>query len=297
MPASFIQLEVTADPSLFDDLVGLMSFMGFDGFWEEQTALRCYVPADRWHASRFGALEAAVLMVAKAHGLPAARLTVTSVEDRNWNAAWESSLQPIRVAGRILIAPTWQSCVPAPGEIVVRIDPKMSFGTGHHETTRMVLTLMEPHVSRTSSVLDVGTGTGILAIASVLLGARSAVALDNDDWACTNARENVRVNGVEHAVIVVPGELSALGPGQFNLVVANLQRDAIEALLPSLHDRLAPGGLLILSGLLLDDEQPVRVALSSRSLRVIEELRENEWLALTAARDASNAGPAPLEER
>jgi len=292
MPPLFIQVEVTADPALFDDLIGLMSSAGFNGFWEDQSVLRCFMQKDRWMPACLEELQIAARSIAGARALAAPRFDVSTLEDRNWNAEWEATIGPLRVTDRIMIAPSWHRPPSGAAEIILTIDPKMSFGTGHHETTRMVLKLMERMIPAGARALDIGTGTGILAIAAIRLGASSAIALDNDAWAVGNARENVRINGVGHAVTVVGGELSDLAPGQFDLITANLQRDVIESLIPALRDRLTSNGVLILSGLLAVDAEPVRAALAANALSVVDSLAENEWLAYAVTPFSATAGSA-----
>ena len=292
MPLLFIQVEVTADPSLFDELVGVMSTRGFNGFWEEARSLRCFIRNDRWTSGDQRDLQSTAERISRAHGLPVPRITISALEDQNWNAAWEATLQPIRITPRIIITPSWRPVTAQAGEIVLRIDPKMSFGTGYHETTRLMLKLLDHHLTPGARVLDLGTGTGVLAIAAIKLGAGTAVAIDNDEWACSNAKENVEANLVGQHISIVRGELSGLPMEQFDLVMANLQRDVIERLLPTMTERLAADGRLIIAGLLLEDEEPVRSALSSCGLAILQELRENEWIALVASRPDNPPRPS-----
>ena len=133
-----------------------------------------------------------------------------SVAEKNWNSAWEETIRPIRVSERIVVAPTWHPFNGGPGDIVLTIDPKMSFGTGYHESTRLLLGLMERHLRIGARVLDAGTGTGILAIAALKLGAASAIAFDIDEWSFVNAVDNTRLNGVAGA----PRRTSRGSPGR-----------------------------------------------------------------------------------
>ncbi len=282
----FMELALTADPALFDDFVGVLSLQGFEGFWEDGGTLRCYIDSQRWPDGGEGMLAALLDPIARTHGFRPPSIARSVVPERNWNKEWEESLTPVQATDRIVVTPSWhqaRASAEHPGKIILVIDPKMSFGTGYHETTRLTLRLLEKHLRTGARMLDVGTGTGILAIASIKLGAASAVGVDNDGWAAANALENVRVNGVADRVRVVQGELASVPASGFDVIAANIQRNVIEELLPGMIGFLEPQGMLLLSGLLSQDEVPVREAIERRGGVIRQELAENEWLALAAA--------------
>ena len=284
MPSSYIQLEITTSPSVFDELIGLLNLAGIEGFWEDGSTLKCYVDSGQWSSDKFGDIREALNVVTRSYGLPEPYVTSKSIHDQNWNEAWEKTVRPIQVTERIIITPTWHDCSPTPGQIVLTVDPKMSFGTGYHETTRLGLKLLERHVNPGSTLLDIGTGTGVLAIAGVKLGSARAVAVDNDEWAITNALENVRLNRVESSVTIIHGQLAQIPEEPFDLITANMHRRIIVQLLDGIKKRLAPKGVLLLSGLLDADEGAIIDALHQTGFRLIEELQENEWIALAATR-------------
>ncbi len=295
MPEEYIQLEVAADPRLFEELVGIMARTGFNGFWEEGSSLRCYIRRDRWSPADLTDLQRLADGIAEAHAAGRPLITLSMIPARDWNAEWEAILRPLRVTDRIVITPSRHAYVPLTGDILIRIDPKMSFGTGYHETTRLILRLLEKRLRGGMRVLDVGTGSGVLAIASIKLGAAGAVALDIDEWACENAVENASLNGVRDKISVIRGELSAIGPNQFDLIAANIQRNVIESLLPQMTLRLAPHGSLLLSGLLLSDEMPMHAALSAAGFTIDASIRENEWLALATTPFENRPEPATIQ--
>ncbi len=282
MPGTYIEVEITTDPLLFDDLVGLLSAEEFEGFWEEGTRLRAYIQTKLWNGDRRKSLEDLLSSFTRHHDLPEPAIATRLIEDQNWNALWEAGIQPIHVSDRIVVTPTWRSYTPSPGEVVLTIDPKMSFGTGHHETTRLMVRLIERHLRPGDAMLDVGTGTGILAIAGVKLGAASALGVDNDEWSYENARENAKLNQVEDKLTIVQGEIQNVPEKGFDLIVANIQRGVIEQILPEMRHRLNAGGRLLLSGLLNVDREAIYAALATGHLAVIEELHEKEWIALAA---------------
>ena len=211
-----------------------------------------------------------------------AEIRFDEIADRNWNAEWERTVRPIEVGSRLAISPSWCAYDNPGGRIVLTIDPKMSFGTGYHETTRLMLRLVEHYVRPGMSVLDVGTGTGVLAIAAVKLGAASATGTDTDPWAVENALENVGLNGVERSVTILRGSIpDTPAPGP-SMICANLTLNDLLGLLGKFRTVLPEGGLLLVSGLLAQDEGPINEGLAGAGFSVVETARENEWLAICA---------------
>jgi ribosomal protein L11 methyltransferase len=208
-------------------------------------------------------------------------ITVTRIENIDWNAEWENTIRPIRVGRRIVIAPSWHPHNPGPDDVVLTIDPKMSFGTGYHESTRLIIRMLEDDVRPGARVLDIGTGTGVLAIAALKLGAATAVGVDIDEWSEMNARENAGVNGVAAELSIVRGTLADIPRGTFDLVLANIQRFVLVRLMPEMAARLDPSGTLLLSGLLIGDEEEIVREAQSAGLAVARRATENEWLALS----------------
>ena len=259
-----------------------MSQLGIEGFWEDQAALKCYVRSERWSPEMLNELQQIANIVARSSSSVLPRISTRLLEDQNWNEEWEKTIQPIQVTNRIVIKPTWQEYKASPEQIVLTIDPKMAFGTGYHETTRLCLKVVEQHIKPGMCLLDIGTGTGVLAIAAARLGAKLAVGVDKDEWSYVNAMENVRLNHVEDRVRIIHGELSSLGEGKFDIITANIQRNIIEQLLNEMKNKLMKSGMMILSGLLLPDKEPIRRRLNALVFEVCEELIENEWIAFVA---------------
>lgn len=277
-----MEVEITADAELVEQLIGVLTQIGFEGFWEDDALLKCYIKSNRWSSAMLDEVCRTVNRMARPSSSTLPQVTARIIESSDWNREWEKTIKPIPVTDRIVIKPSWHEYDAAPRQIIVTIDPKMSFGTGYHETTRLVLKLMEKYLEPDCSLLDVGTGTGILAIAGVKLGAASAVAVDIDEWSYDNAVENCGLNHVENRVHVILGELSSIPPQQFNMIVANIQLNVIAQMLQEMKMRLAPDGLVILSGLLASDREQVVSSLLDCNLELREELTENEWLALVA---------------
>jgi ribosomal protein L11 methyltransferase len=284
MESGFVEVEIQADDSLREHLAAILGQIGFEGFWEDEETLRGYIQAGRWSPSMLEEVHTITALVARSSSSPFPRIRVASIPDRNWNEEWERTIRPVLVTPRIVITPTWHNYTPTAGQIVLTIDPKMSFGTGYHESTRLMLRLMERHLRPGMRLLDFGTGTGILAIAGIRLGAESAVAVDVDQWSIRNAAENVHLNKVDRQVRIVQGDIDLVDSEPFDMIVANIHLNVIEPNLATIRGRLNPAGMALLSGLLLDDEEEISQALAREGLTVVDRLTENEWVALAVAK-------------
>lgn len=209
---------------------------------------------------------------------------VTPVRTEDWSNSWKSHFKPLRVGERILVVPTWEDVTPEPNDLVLRIDPGMAFGTGGHETTRLCLELVEQVMtagagSTALSVLDLGTGSGILAMAASRLGAQRVLAVDIDPEAVEVARENLALNGLLELVECDTLPLESISE-TFNIILANILAEELVRLAPSLLTCLASGGLLVLSGILAEKEALVRDGFDPLGLEYCETRRAGEWVAL-----------------
>jgi ribosomal protein L11 methyltransferase len=209
------------------------------------------------------------------------------VPETNWNAAWKRHYHPIPVGKRLMVVPAWLET--PPGErILLRIDPGMAFGTGTHPTTQLSLALIERLVPPGGSVMDIGCGTGILAVAALKLGAAHALGVDMDPQAVEAARQNAAANQVGERLELGVASLAEIRGGQFSiqqapLVIANIIAPILQRLLEEgLADLVAPGGQLILSGMLEDQEAALLADLETRNLTVTQRLQQADWVALAA---------------
>ncbi len=275
----FISLPVTDD--VRDTLPALFNELGFEGFVEEDNGFHCYIRQAEYTES---VREQAVLILTNIFKAPDAIVSQTELIDRNWNEEWEKTIQPIWVTDTLVIAPTWSPVDEADGRTVLVIDPKMSFGTGYHETTRLMLRMMQAHIPAGCTALDVGTGTGVLAIAAVKLGARYSIGVDIDEWSADNGNENIERNGLGGRVDIRIGSLETVPETAFDVILANIIRMTILELLDAMLEKLAPTGTLFLSGLLVEDQAPIEAALLARSCTVTGVMRENEWIGMMAKR-------------
>jgi len=204
------------------------------------------------------------------------------IPEQDWNAAWKKDFRPVDAGERFTILPPWEE--KRPGRINLVIDPGMAFGTGHHETTRSCLTLMEKYatIPKKNSFLDLGTGTGILAIAASKLGCRRVVGIDTDPLAVDAARKNIETNRTPE-VDIREGSLSEIDE-TFDVIAANLISGVLVQLAGELSAALNTGGIAILSGILSGQEGEVIEAMSAAGLRTLERYRDGKWVSLVVER-------------
>ena len=251
--------------------------------------VRAYLPArDRAAAERAAAEVAEALGHLQAFGLrPIGELRTRIVEEADWADAWKAYFPVMRVGRRLVIRPTWRRHHSAPDDVVLALDPGMAFGTGLHPTTRLCLAGVEDLADRGvlagARVLDVGCGSGILAIAALKLGAANALGLDTDPIAIEATIANARRNALVRRLRAREGSLPS-GEGPFDVVLANLIAGLLVPLAAGLRDEVRPGGHLLASGIFVDREGDVRAAFEAAGLQVTNRTAEGDWVALEAIR-------------
>lgn len=198
------------------------------------------------------------------------------VADVDWAVEWRRGFGPQRIGRRLLLQPSWETTDGAPDRVVVTIDPENAFGSGDHETTRLVLRVLDQRISGDERLLDVGCGSGILSIAALRLGAASAVTLDVDEDAVEIAHRNAELNGVSAAFEASTTPLTAV-EGVYNAVLANIETRALVDMRDELCARVAPGGFLVLSGILREEREAIAAAYGA--LDLVEWLEEGAWCA------------------
>jgi ribosomal protein L11 methyltransferase len=251
--------------------------------------VRAYVPARDPAAAEHAAAEAAeALGHLQAFGLrPIGDLTTRIVHEADWAEAWKAHFPVLRVGRRIVVKPTWLDHEARPEDVVLDLDPGMAFGTGLHPTTRLCLAALESEADHgriaNARILDVGCGSGILAIAAAKLGAASVLGVDTDQIAIEATVANAARNGLADRISARAGSLPSGEPG-FDLVLANLIASLLIALAGGLRDELRPGGTLLASGIFVDREGDVRSAFDAARLVVTGRRDEGDWVVLEAVR-------------
>lgn len=258
---------------------------GSEGFGAGPVVVRAYLPADDELSRTRRQVEEVLWHLSQI--LPLPEPTFRLVAETNWAETWKKHLTVLHIGRRLVVRPSWLPYLPTDEEVVLELDPGMAFGTGTHPTTQMCLLALEERVWPGARVLDLGTGSGILAIAAAKLGAGRVLALDTDPEAVAVARENVVRNGIADRVRVARGSL-AQAIGRFDLIAVNILAQVIvEMLEQGLARRLAPDGVLVTAGLLAGQEEEVRDAFQRAGLAVIGRRQVEDWVALEAIRSTA----------
>jgi ribosomal protein L11 methyltransferase len=288
---SWLEVSVQADgeaaeavSEVFNRYYGAVLSIDFgDGSGDTAVVtVKTYLPLGEEGLKTKRRIEEALWHLSQIYPFPAPEFRELAEED--WANAWKKHYHVLRVGQRIVIKPPWQEYDPVPGDVIIELDPGMAFGTGLHPTTRMCLQAMEEHLKPGDTVLDLGTGSGILAIAAAKLGAGSVLALDSDPLAVRTALANAKSNEVQNVVTVELGSLDK-AEGEFDLVLVNiLARVIIELADQGLVDRVRPTGLMILAGIIEEQEAEVVAALRKRGMGIVERRQEKDWVALVGGR-------------
>ena len=267
-----IQVSIdVADEAIKDMMIAELADLGFDGFEETETGLLSYIALAGFDGELTSGLEELV----NRYGLT---YTSNAIDKQNWNALWESNFEPVLVDDFVGVRANFHDSFNGVVEHDIIITPKMSFGTGHHGTTYSVMQLMRGIDFANKSVFDFGTGTGLLAILAHKLGAVDILAVDNDDWCIENASENIVVNNTQSIEIhkVDNAKLNK----KFNIIIANINKNIILDNLAFLAEATVPGGVVLLSGLLVEDEPEIEAACAALGWKHQETRTRNNWIAL-----------------
>ena len=264
------------------ELLGVLNDPDVTGAWQEDDHVHLYWPAGRCGPDTWQGLTRALIQLGQQD--PDQAVTINHLADQDWNAQWSRLVEPIKI-GRVLIRPSWKEISLNPDEIELIIDPKQAFGTGHHATTQLLIEWLQQVVQPGDRVLDVGTGSGVLAMVALRLGAKEALGVDFDAVAVDCAREYAQINGFDRRLTLAVGHAQSGQPhDRFDptLVLANLDRQTLLASADSLCGYAAGGARLLLSGLLLEQRYEIEEAYASRGVYVKAVRERDGWLALEA---------------
>jgi ribosomal protein L11 methyltransferase len=264
-------IQLGADEGAAGQLEPIVAVRAYVSFEDEIDLKRRQIEEGLWHLAQIAHIPEPTFRV---------------VADSDWANAWKEHYHVVRLGDRFVIKPTWREYTAQPGEIVMELDPGMAFGTGLHPTTQMCLAAIERVARPEMHTLDLGAGSGILAIGAALLGVQSIVAIDNDPLAVKAAAENAALNHVDRAVTVALGSLAEAAQQTYDLIVVNILARVIIAMCEDgLGGVVRSGGLAIFAGLIDAQEYGVREALQAQGLRVIDRLQEKDWVCLIARKE------------
>ncbi|MFM1878271.1 MAG: hypothetical protein RLZZ241_1137 [Bacteroidota bacterium] len=252
--------------------IAALAEIGFESFEETETGLNAYVRSEDWNPEAFKGIPY--------WSLPECEIsyTLSEIETENWNAVWEASYQPIRLGNRCGVRASFHPEPAPPVQFDLVITPKMSFGTGHHQTTWLMLDMLLDMELSNQSVLDMGTGTGVLAILAAKKGAKPVKAIDIDPWSIENCTENINRNG-NSEIEVVLGDASEIS-GAYDVIIANINKNVLLSDIPVFSDVLKPGGHLLLSGFFETDVADLLECSNEFALQLTDQRQRDQWTAL-----------------
>ncbi|RNC85287.1 MAG: 50S ribosomal protein L11 methyltransferase [Balneola sp.] len=270
----YIRISISLNDDYHELLIAELFELDFEGFEEEAHKLIASIPANRFDDVKREEIERLLL----GYGDNAFIEDEQLIPPQNWNTTWEQSIKPLQI-GLFYVRPTWEVSNHDPSLTELLIDPKMAFGTGYHATTKLILEWVPEVISREDEVLDAGTGTGILGIAALKMGASSVFGFDIDEWSKENAEENIVLNQVSNFEVKL-GSLEVIpGGSTYDVILANINRNALIELIPQLITHL-PKGKLLLSGLLQEDEPTILNLESLKGFTHLETRQHMEWIAM-----------------
>lgn len=291
---SELLFEVGAKGVVIEDKEDLLRFIkdgeGFDyaeadlaDRYDSTVKVKGYLPDDNCINDLIGNVNTTVAWLLKQDfgvDISPGTVLVNEIHEQDWAHSWKEHFKPSKVGESVVIKPSWENYTPGIGEIVIDMDPGMAFGTGTHETTILCLRALEKYIHPESTVLDIGCGTGILGIASILLGAKSAVLIDNDPQAIRVAESNSIKNGTYERTRFINGDLIDKADGKYDILIANISAKTIEKLIPKCKGFIELEGYLVFSGILKDYAQDVLSVMSDNGISPVETQALGDWVSI-----------------
>ena len=269
-----IKLQITPPDPWKEVYTSLMADAGCDSFMDgdEENELLCYIPEKDYNEDLFKDL-------LDNPEFPEVKVSwsVAPMEDKDWNAAWEANYEPVLIDGKCYIRAPFHAPMPE-AEYEIVIEPKMSFGTAHHATTAQMVSYLLETDAQGKAVLDMGAGTGVLAILATMRGANPVTAIDNDEWAYRNGVENAQQNGCGHLKVLL-GDASLLGDEHYDIILANINRNILLQDIPQYVQCMNDGSLLFLSGFYEEDLPALRYCCAQNGLKYVDHKAKDKWVA------------------
>lgn len=268
----YLSVNISCKPEFTEIIIAELAELNYDSMMETDAGLEAYIKPAVFN-------EEDLKTLFKRYKQAEISYTVEEVQERNWNEEWEKNYDPISVEDKILVRATFHQALPEVEHEII-INPRMSFGTGHHDTTYLMLKSQLEIDHKNKRVLDAGSGTGILAIMAEKLGANDIIAYDNNSWSAENAPENVGLNHCKH-IKVMEGTIDTLNlNGQFDIILANINKNVLLDEMSSYIDYLNANGTLLLSGFYKQDEEDMINAARNNQLELISKATRNNWCSL-----------------
>ena len=274
-------LENTEEP-----ITNFLFEMGAAGCQNQQNLLLAYFRFENWNQQKYQKLiQYLEQLIELGLSVQIDRIRVNEIANQDWNAEWKKQYRPFEIGNKIVIKPSWCEYKTDTSKIVIEIDPQMAFGTGTHETTQLIIQSLLQFTGLPENILDIGTGTGILAIAAARLFQAKIFAFDNDPIAASTAKQNFINNNVADRIEIFCSESLYFKKAQFDLILANINRTVIVQLLPEISKILKPNGQAIFSGILYEEKGTLIEKLKSFSFKLVQESKQGEWVGLVVKKE------------
>jgi ribosomal protein L11 methyltransferase len=273
-------VEIAFSPDNYENIYNLLYLEGIVTILEEDGIIKFYL--EEKNLPKFEQIKKNLLELPALSGK---NIHIEKLENHDWNKEWEKSIEPVYIKDRIIVYPSWkkEELGAYKDRILIEIDPKMSFGTGHDETTQMMLEMMCDFIDENDEyLLDYGCGTAVLAIAGIKLGIAKAAAVDIDEDSIYNAEECLNKNGVSANIKLYKANIDEINESGFDVIVSNIDRTVITGNIKTIYDKLKPTGKLFITGIRLEEEQEIRDALKNNNFELIDIRNKAEWLAFYA---------------
>ena len=257
---------------LSEILIAQLADIGFESFEENEQGVVAYIP-EKLHNS-----ESVNSVVDGLLGIGSIEFTSEHIPDQNWNAVWESEYPVVTIGKQCIVRAPFHKVIPGEYDLDILINPQMSFGTGHHETTYLVLSMLLQMDVQNKILLDMGSGTGVLAIGAKKLGAGRVDAIDSEEWAYKNTVENVELNDVD--IHVQKAEVIPQDSPVYDVILANINKNVLIMLMPEFEKHIKSGGTLVLSGFFKTDLDAIQTEAANHNFQLEHQETKNSWLAL-----------------
>lgn len=280
METNFFEVQIAFNKDNYDSLYNALYLKGIENILEENGVLKIY-----FDEKKKKDLDSLIKSLIKEKIVTEKDIETIKSENQNWNENWEKSIEPVYIKEKIVVYPSWKKdeLENSENRILIEIDPKMSFGTGHNETTQLVLELMSDYIiGIEESLLDFGTGTGVLTIAGIKLGVGNAVAIDIDDDSISNAKEYFERNSVHDKVTLYKKNISQIKEDSFDVICANIIRSVIIDNIEHIAGKIKPKGKLFISGILSTEDQEILEYLTQYDFEVVDIIIKSEWIGIYA---------------
>jgi len=278
----YSELKIIFDNNNYEQICNILYLFNVKNILEENSTLKIYFPEKETY--KISKIKTSLISNSV---LKSKNISVKRFADKDWIKEWENTIQPVFVKDKIIIYPSWKrkEVKKYKDRILIELDPKMSFGTGHNETTILVLEMMCDYISREDKrMLDYGSGTGILSIAGIKLGLKEAVAIDTDEDSIRDSGEYIGINGLKKKIMIHKKNISEIKESDFDVICANIILNVISDNISFIFQKTKPSGKIFLSGILKTEENKIKKVLQKNSFKILDIRYNAEWIGIYAGK-------------